>query len=61
MLAAGLALQILDVLELEARGADDDVAAEGLAGTVQFLSDLCHTQAARASGEVSRICGDWFC
>ena len=41
--------QILDVLELEARGADDAVAAEGLAGTVQFLSDLCHTQAARAA------------
>ena len=50
--------QILDVLELEARGADDPVAAEGLAGTVQFLSDLCHTQAAQAAGEVSRICGE---
>jgi alkylation response protein AidB-like acyl-CoA dehydrogenase len=50
--------QILDVLELEAHGADDAVAAEGLAGTVQFLSDLCHTQAAQAAGEVSRICGE---
>jgi alkylation response protein AidB-like acyl-CoA dehydrogenase len=50
--------QILDVLELEARGESDAVAAEGLAGTVQFLSDLCHTQAARASGEVSRICAE---
>jgi alkylation response protein AidB-like acyl-CoA dehydrogenase len=50
--------QILDVLELEARGADDAVAAEGLEGTVQFLSDLCHTQAAQAAGEVSRICGE---
>jgi alkylation response protein AidB-like acyl-CoA dehydrogenase len=50
--------QILDVLELEVRGADDPVAAEGLAGTVQFLSDLCHTQAAAAAGEVSRICGE---
>jgi len=48
--------QILDVLELEARGGEDDVAAEGLAGTVRFLGDLCHVQAARASGEVSRIC-----
>src|SRR5580704_8059463 len=48
--------QILDVLELEARGGDDAVAAEGLPGTVRFLSDLCHTQAARASGEVARIC-----
>jgi alkylation response protein AidB-like acyl-CoA dehydrogenase len=50
--------QILDVLELEARGQDDAVAAEGLAGTVQFLSDLCHTQAAQAAGEVSRICAE---
>jgi hypothetical protein len=46
------------VLELEARGGDDPVAAEGLEGTVQFLSDLCHTQAAQAAGEVSRICGE---
>jgi hypothetical protein len=50
--------QILDVLELETRGAVDAVAAEGLAGTVQFLSDLCHTQAAQAAGEVSRICAE---
>jgi alkylation response protein AidB-like acyl-CoA dehydrogenase len=50
--------QILDVLELESRGAADAVAAEGLAGTVQFLSDLCHTQAAQAAGEVSRICAE---
>jgi alkylation response protein AidB-like acyl-CoA dehydrogenase len=50
--------QILDVLELEARGPDDPVANEGLHGTVQFLSDLCHTQAAQAAGEVSRICAE---
>jgi alkylation response protein AidB-like acyl-CoA dehydrogenase len=50
--------QILDVLELEARGADDPVASEGLEGTVQFLSDLCHTQAAASAGEVSRICAE---
>jgi alkylation response protein AidB-like acyl-CoA dehydrogenase len=50
--------QILDVLELERRGAEDAVAAEGLAGTVQFLSDLCHVQAAQAAGEVSRICAE---
>jgi len=50
--------QILDVLELEERGASDPVAAEGLAGTVQFLSDLCHTQAATAAGEASRICAE---
>jgi hypothetical protein len=29
-----------------------------LEGTVQFLSDLCHVQAARAAGEVSRISAD---
>ena len=50
--------QILDVVELEARGAADAVTAEGLAGTVQFLSDLCHVQAAQAAGEVSRICAE---
>jgi alkylation response protein AidB-like acyl-CoA dehydrogenase len=50
--------QILDVLELETRGPDDPVASEGLSGTVQFLSDLCHTQAAQAAGEVSRICAE---
>jgi alkylation response protein AidB-like acyl-CoA dehydrogenase len=50
--------QILDVLELEARGPGDPVASEGLQGTVQFLSDLCHTQAAQAAGEVSRICAE---
>jgi alkylation response protein AidB-like acyl-CoA dehydrogenase len=50
--------QILDVLELEAKGPDDPVAAEGLEGTVQFLSDLCWVQAAAAAGEVSRICAE---
>ena len=50
--------QILDVLELEARGPEDAVAAEGLEGTLQFLSDLCHVQAAQAAGEASRICGE---
>ncbi len=50
--------QILDVLELEARGGADAVVAEGLPGTIEFLSDLCHTQAAQAAGEVSRICGE---
>ncbi|MGB8259515.1 MAG: acyl-CoA dehydrogenase family protein [Terracidiphilus sp.] len=50
--------QILDVLELEEKGPLDPVAAEGLEGTVQFLSDLCHVQAAAAAGEVSRICAE---
>jgi alkylation response protein AidB-like acyl-CoA dehydrogenase len=50
--------QILDVLELEARGPEDAVVSEGLEGTLQFFSDLCHTQAASAAGEVSRICAE---
>ena len=50
--------QVLDLLELKAKGGNDPVAAEGLEGTLQFLSDLCHTQAAAAAGEVSRICGE---
>jgi hypothetical protein len=34
------------------------VAAEDLPATVEFLSDLCHSQAAQAAGEVSRICAE---
>jgi alkylation response protein AidB-like acyl-CoA dehydrogenase len=48
--------QILDVMELEAKGAP--FGDEGLPGTVAFLSDLCHVQAARAAGEVGRICAE---
>jgi len=50
--------QILDVLELEKRGQADPSVADGLTGTVRFLSDLCHVQSARAAGEVSRICAE---
>jgi len=50
--------QILDVQELEARGGMDPVVSEGLPATLQFFSDLCHVQSARASGEVSRICAE---
>jgi alkylation response protein AidB-like acyl-CoA dehydrogenase len=50
--------QILDVLELEQRGAADPAVAEGLPGTIQFLSDLCHVQAAQAAGEAGRICAE---
>ncbi len=47
--------QILDVLELEAKGpACEELAAE-LPGLVSALTDLCHVQAARAAGEVARI------
>jgi alkylation response protein AidB-like acyl-CoA dehydrogenase len=50
--------QILDVMELEAKGPLNPVVAEGLAGTLQFLTDLCHVQSARASGEAGRICAE---
>jgi alkylation response protein AidB-like acyl-CoA dehydrogenase len=50
--------QILDVLELERRGAQDSSVAEGLSGLVNFLTDLCHVQTARAGGEAARICAE---
>ncbi|MGA8743119.1 MAG: acyl-CoA dehydrogenase family protein [Terracidiphilus sp.] len=50
--------QILDVLVLERHGGTDAALADGLSGSVHFLSDLCHVQAAQAAGEVSRICAE---
>ncbi|HWT83100.1 MAG TPA: acyl-CoA dehydrogenase, partial [Candidatus Methylomirabilis sp.] len=50
--------QILDVLELEEKGPSNPVVAEGLGGLLTFLTDLCHVQAARAAGEVGRICAE---
>ncbi len=50
--------QILDVLELEAKGPDNPALTEGLPGLARFLTDLCHVQAARAAGEVGRICAE---
>lgn len=50
--------QILDVLRLEKHGAEDNSVTEGLTGLVNFLSDLCHVQSARASGEAARICAE---
>jgi alkylation response protein AidB-like acyl-CoA dehydrogenase len=49
---------ILDVIELETKGAANAALADGLAGTVAFFTDLCHVQAARAGGEVGRICAE---
>lgn len=49
---------ILDVAELETKGADNPAVSDGLAGTVAFLTDLCHVQSARAAGEVARICAE---
>jgi hypothetical protein len=48
--------QILDLLQLEKKGPENPTVAEGLGGLLQFLTDLCHTQAARAAGETGRIC-----
>jgi alkylation response protein AidB-like acyl-CoA dehydrogenase len=50
--------QILDVLELERKGPDNPVVAEGLSGLVNFFSDLCATQSASAAGESARICAE---
>jgi alkylation response protein AidB-like acyl-CoA dehydrogenase len=49
---------ILDILELETKGPQNPVVAEGLSGLLQFLTDLCHVQSARAAGEVGRICAE---
>jgi len=48
--------QILDVVELETKGAARPAVAGQLAEVVPFLMDLCHVQAARTAGEVGRIC-----
>ncbi|MEK7475646.1 MAG: acyl-CoA dehydrogenase family protein [Candidatus Coatesbacteria bacterium] len=49
---------ILDVRELELKGPANPALSDGLAGLVNFMSDLAHVQAARTAGEVSRICAD---
>jgi short/branched chain acyl-CoA dehydrogenase len=50
--------QTLDLIELETNGPANPVLAEGLEGTLSFFTDLCHIQAARAAGEVGRICAE---
>jgi alkylation response protein AidB-like acyl-CoA dehydrogenase len=49
---------ILDVIELETKGAANPALADGLAGTVAFFNDLCHVQSARAAGETGRLCAE---
>jgi len=49
---------ILDVIELEAKGPENPMLAEGLEGTLAFFTDLCHIQAARSAGEAGRICAE---
>jgi hypothetical protein len=50
--------QILDLLALEQQGTANPTVSEGLPGFVSFFTDLCHVQAARAAGEVGRICAE---
>jgi len=50
--------QMLDVIELAEKGSQNPVVAEGLAGYVNFFSDLAAVQAASAAGEASRICAE---
>jgi alkylation response protein AidB-like acyl-CoA dehydrogenase len=50
--------QLLDLLELEARGKENPALAEALPGLVGFFADLCHVQVARAAGETGRICAE---
>jgi hypothetical protein len=50
--------QILDAVELGKSGAEDPSVADELPGTLAFLNDLCHVQAARAAGETVRICSE---
>lgn len=50
--------QILDLLELESKGAENPALSENLPGFLNFFTDLCHVQAARAAGEVGRVCSE---
>jgi alkylation response protein AidB-like acyl-CoA dehydrogenase len=49
---------VLDVLELEEKGPQNPVVAEGMPGLSRFYEDLAHVQCARAAGEVGRICAE---
>lgn len=50
--------QILDVVHLGQAAAGDPAVTDELPGALAFLTDLCRVQAARASGETSRICSE---
>ena len=50
--------QVMDLLELDEKGANNPALAESLPGTLAFLRDLCHVQVARAAGEAARICAE---
>jgi alkylation response protein AidB-like acyl-CoA dehydrogenase len=50
--------QILDLKRLDEEGAGEPALKDTLPGTVAMLSNLAHVQAARAAGEVGRICAE---
>jgi alkylation response protein AidB-like acyl-CoA dehydrogenase len=50
--------QILDVIELEAKGPEHLADTEGVKGLVDFFTDLCAVQAAAAAGESARVCAE---
>jgi len=47
-----------DVMELMEKGPMSPTLAEGIEDLTAFYKDMTHVQAARAAGEVSRICSD---
>ncbi len=49
---------ILDVVELDEKGHANPALGDSLPGFVNFFTDLCHVEAARAAGEVGRICAE---
>ncbi len=49
---------ILDVVELDEKSQSNPALSESLPGFVNFFTDLCHVQSARAAGEVGRICAE---
>jgi alkylation response protein AidB-like acyl-CoA dehydrogenase len=54
----GARMFVLDVVELEEKGPQHPALAEGMDGLARFYTDLCHVHAARAAGEVGRICAE---
>jgi len=51
--------QILDLIELEEKSTANAPGGDGLTGTVAFLSDLCHVQAARAAARRAASAPIW--
>ncbi len=49
---------VLDLAELEEKGQANPALADALPGLLEFFSDLCHVQCARAAGEVGRVCAE---